>query len=137
MYNLSQEKIKSVEAFIGKIPDSMVKSHYEKWLAEVKPTERITSEQLEKFVSLAHSLPNELQNFPQSFAHMVKNVEATNETEKSEETKSKADLVGVVNSSISHVPNVSAPKDKEETLHNLGKKEGSKGGEKIIETKKK
>lgn len=129
MYNLSKEQIESVESFIGKIGDSIVKSQYEKWLAEVRPTSRATPEQMETFVSYANALPHDLQNFPQSFAHAVKNTPEAEKREALNGTVAASDLVTLTNESIEGVKNVSSPENKEETLHKLNTVEGSKGGE--------
>lgn len=73
MYTLTENYISSVENFTKSLPDSIVKGNYERWLESVKPSGRIMSEQLEKFVSYANSLPKEFKNFPQQFALSVKN----------------------------------------------------------------
>lgn len=131
MYTSNDELIESVENFIGKLPDSMIKSHVEKWLAEVRPTGRITSEQLEKFVSFSTHLPKELQNYPQTFASWVKNGATTEIREAKEGTVETANLGDIANDSIEDVDDVDAPDNEEETLHTLGTLEGSKGGKKI------
>ena len=122
MYTLTDEQIASVKTFIGKIPDSLIKSRCEKWLAEVEPTKRATSEQMEQFVAFATHLPVELQNFPQSFAHAVKNAPETIKREAEQKTVQGANLTALATASIASVPNVSAPDNKEETLHKLGTK---------------
>jgi hypothetical protein len=123
MYTLNEDQIKSVKTFIGKMPDSMVKSHYEKWLGEVEPTKRVTSEQLEKFVSFSNSLLPELQNYPQSFAYWLKNGVNTEKMESSDKNMKKANIGSDVDKSISKVEDVKAPENKETTLHKLGTKE--------------
>ena len=91
MYTLDETQIDSAESFINSLPDSIVKGNYERWLAAVNDDGRITSEQLEKFVSFANALPPEFQNFPQNFVHSVKNkVAPENQSEGStEESKNK------------------------------------------------
>lgn len=130
-YTTNAEIIASVEAFAAKIPDSLIKSRVEKWIAEVRPTERITYEQLEQFVAFSTHLPVELQNYPQSFAAWIKNGAETKVREDAGEVKATAELGKLVNANVAHVPNVNAPKNAEETLHKLGTLEGSKGGKKI------
>jgi hypothetical protein len=73
MYQTNQQQIASVEGFVNKIPDSIVKGQYQNWLRDVKKDGRISTEEMEKFVSLSHSLPVGLQNFPQEFSMSVKN----------------------------------------------------------------
>lgn len=117
MYNLTDAQLKSAETFIGKLEDSMVKSYIEKLFAEVKPTMRMTSEQMEKLVSFSTHLPVEVQSFPQSFSNAV---------------KSGIDSLSDLDGSIADVKNKKAPKNKEEVLHKLGTEEGSvEAGKKI------
>lgn len=132
MYTLNADLMASVEGFINKIPDSMVKSHYEKWLSEVTPTERVTAEQAEKFGSYANSLPKELQNFPQTWLQWLKNGETADKREAKEDISEPVDFAHEVNESIAHVPDTTAPDNKEQTLHSLGKKQESKGVKKSI-----
>lgn len=106
MYITNEEQIASAESFVGKIPESIVKGDYQRWILEVKKTLRITSEQLDKFVSLSHALPKELQNFPQSFRSLVKNSSSTAKQEAKEGTVQKAQLASVTDKSISKVPDV-------------------------------
>ena len=73
MYTLSTEQQASVEGWVASLPDSMVKANYEKLISEFNPKERVTSEQLEKFLSYANSLPKEFQNYPQEFSIWIKN----------------------------------------------------------------
>lgn len=126
MYTLNDDQIASVKGFINKIPDSLIKSRCEKWLAEVEPTQRATSEQMEQFVSFSTHLPKELQNFPQSFAQSAKNLPETEKREAKEGTTETASLVETTNESISEVPDAKAPKNKEATLHKLGTKKDGK-----------
>ncbi len=136
MYALNQEQIDSIESFIGKLEDSLIKSRVEKWLAEVEPTERVTSEQLEQFVAFATHLPKELQAYPQELAHWLKNGENTDRMEHKMDVAEPVDFAHEVNESIANVPDVDAPENKEETLHKLNTKHGSKGGKKISKTAK-
>ncbi len=126
MYTSNEELIDSLKTFVGKLQDSMIKSHIEKWIAEVEPTGRITSEQLEKFVSFSTHLPKELQNYPQSFAAWVKNGINTEKREAKEDIQETADLGSLVDESIADVPDVDAPDNEEETLHTLGKEKKTK-----------
>lgn len=129
MYTLNDDQIASIETFIGKIPDSLIKSRVEKWLAEIEPTRRVTGEQMEQFVSFATHLPKELQNFPQSFASSAKNANETTRREDKGEVAEKAELISLVDESIADVEDVDAPDNEEETVHTLGKlhKTKSKG----------
>ena len=130
MYILNESQIESVQSFINKISDSLIKSRCEKWLAEVSPTGRCTSEQMEQFVSFATHLPNELQPFPQSFAQAIKNIPQTEKREAKGEGGESANLMAGVDDSISHVEDVFAPGNEEETLHKLGTKKGGKPADK-------
>jgi hypothetical protein len=136
MYTLNSDIISSLETFAGKIPDSLIKSRVEKLIEEVKPTERITYEQLETFVSFATHLPKELQNFPQSFASMVRNIANTEVREAKEDIQEPANLLDEVDDSISHVDDVNAPDNKEEPLHKLGKVEKKTRARKPIKASK-
>ncbi len=136
MYALNQEQIDSIESFIGKLEDSLIKSRVEKWLAEVEPTERVTSEQLEQFVAFGTHLPKELQAYPQELAHWLKNGENTDRMESKQDTQEPVYFAHEVNESIANVPDVDAPDNEEETLHKLNTKKGSKGGKKISKTAK-
>lgn len=124
-YSLTQEQFDSAETFIGKLEDSMVKSHIEKIFAEVKPTMRITTEQMEKFVSLSNNLPTEVQNFPQSFSMALKNQPHLDNQEREVKDSKKINLMDHVDDSIKGVKNAKAPKNKEEIEHKLGTKAGS------------
>lgn len=73
MYATSKDQIAAAEKFINSLPDSIVKGNYERWLAEVKLKNGITTELLEKFVALSGGLTKEFQNFPQEFSMYVKN----------------------------------------------------------------
>lgn len=130
MPNLNSDQLAQVQNFINKLPDSLIKSQYEKWLAEVSPTQRATGEQMEYFVSRATHLPVEVQSFPQSWAAAVKNTPETEKREAVEGTKEKANLTSLVGDVISGVPDTNAPDNKEETLHKLGTEKGSTGGKK-------
>jgi len=135
MYILNESQIESVQSFINKIPDSLIKSRCEKWLAEVSPTGRCTSEQMEQFVSFATHLPNELQPFPQSFAQAIKNIPQTEKREARGEGGESANLMDGVDESISHVSDVSAPDNEEEPLHKLGTEKSGKLGKKVTNKK--
>lgn len=124
MYTSNEQQIESLKGFAAKLEDSMIKSHIQKWIAEVEPTGRITSEQLEKFLGFATHLPLELQNYPQSFIAWAKNGEVTEARELAEGTVETADLGATIDESISDVPDVDAPENEEETLHTLGKGKG-------------
>lgn len=130
MYNLNDDQIKSLETFVGKIEESMVKSKIEKFIAEIKPTGRVTDEQMDNFISLSTHLPKETQNFPQAFEQAARTRPNTERLEKDLPHKEKTDLVGNVDDSISDVKNVKGTKNQEERLHKLGTKEGSKAGSK-------
>lgn len=106
MYSTNTEQIATAEGFIAKIPDSIVKGQYENWLRDVKKDNRISTEELEKFVSLSNALPKNLQNFPQTFAHNVKNYANTARQEAKEGTVEKAKLNDLANQSISTVADV-------------------------------
>jgi len=80
MYTLSEIQLSSVENFIEKLDDSMVKARMESWLGKIDPN-RLLSEQLEEFVGFATHLPSNLQNYPQSFAFSVKNGEEVNDVQ--------------------------------------------------------
>lgn len=136
MYNLNEDQISAFEGFISKIPDSLIKSRCEKWLAEVVPTERVTAEQSEQLVAFATHLPKELQAFPQTFAQWLKNGENTDRRELKEDTAEPVDFAHEVNESIANVPDVDAPDNQEETLHKLNIKPDSKGGKKASKTAK-
>lgn len=96
MYTLKSEQYSTVENWVNSLPDSLVKGNYIKWLSELKSKERLTTDELEKFVALSSALPVEFQSFPQNFSLSVKNITAdasdivseTKETSK-KETKSK------------------------------------------------
>jgi hypothetical protein len=135
MYTLSDDQIASVEGLIGKLEDSLIKSRVEKWLAEVTPTKRVTSEQMEQFVSFATHLPKEVQNFPQSFAHTVKNAPETAKREASQDIQETAELNSLVDESIADVADASGAENSEETLHKLGRPKGAKGIVKAGKTK--
>ena len=136
MYQLKEEQIASVETFISKLEDSMIKSKVEKWFAEITPTGRVTSEQMNEFVALSAHLPKPVQNFPQSFAMAVKNTPETDKKELNFKAKDKTNLTAIVDESIEDVKNVKVPKNKEETLHKLGVEKGSVGGKKVTDKKK-
>ncbi len=137
MYNLKDEHVASLETFIGKLDDSLIKSKIEKWFAEVEPTRRVTSEQMERFVEFSVHLPVGLQDFPNSFAHTVKNTPETERREAAGEVTEAANLTETLDESISDVPDVDAPDDEEETEHTLGKtsKTKSKGAAKSAKKK--
>jgi len=139
MYTLTPNAIASLLVFINKIPDSIVKSKYEKWFAEVEPTERITSEQMEYFVGLSTHLPVELQNFPQGFCMAAKNSsEHTNSTDnKAGHTVENADLIELVDETIDALPDSDAPDNEEETLHKLASDEKPSKSDKSVQKSKK
>jgi len=131
MYTLSKESLKTLEAFIEKIPDSIIRARIEKWLGEVKPTMRITSEAMEEFVNFSTHLPQELQNFPQSFSMAVKNTPQIEEDDKVnvEVEKDKGepvDLNKIAADSIKGVKVQEGTENKEEPLHKLVTKETAK-----------
>jgi|GEM_PF-3134976 len=130
MYTLNENQIASLLVFEGKIPDSMIKSKVEKWIAEITPTQRVTGEQMEQLVAFSTHLPKELQNFPQSFALAAKNLPETERREAKEENVVSADLVTLVDESIENVADADAPDNEEETLHKLGTKEKKKSKDK-------
>ena len=117
MYNLSADQLKSLETFIGKIPDSLIKSRCEKWLEEIKPTEKITSELMEQFVGFSTHLPVNLQNFPQSFAMAVKNTPHLQEEQQDSKKREQIDLNLLASESIKEVKTIEPTKKKEEPLH--------------------
>lgn len=89
MYIVDEKKIAAAENFIQSLPESIVKGNYERWLEKVKITKQINGEQLEKFHSFTNALPIEFQNFPQYYAHCVKNgVDVENQEETSKGKKS-------------------------------------------------
>lgn len=126
MYTLNDDQVSSVETLIGKLNDSLIKSRVEKWLAEVEPTRRVTSEQMEQFTGFATHLPVAVQNFPVAFALSVKNGDETLRREDAGEVAEKAELNALVDDSIAHVADVDAPEDIEETEHTLGKEKGAR-----------
>lgn len=128
MYTLTDEQIASVEGLIGKLESSLVKARIEKWLAEVTPTKSATTDQMEQFVSFATHLPKDLQAFPQSFAHTVKNAPETAKREAKENVLEKAELTSLVDESISDVADAGGGEENaEETLHSLGRPKKAKG----------
>ena len=137
MYQINDDQIASLEAFIGKLDDSIIKSKIEKWFAEVEPTRRATSEQMERFVEFAVHLPVGLQDFPNSFCHTVKNTPETERREAAGEVTEPANLTETLDESISEIPDVDAPDDEEQTEHTLGKtsKTQSKGSAKSAKKK--
>lgn len=135
MYTLTDEQVSSVETLIGKLGDSLIKSRIEKWLQEVEPTRRVTSEQMEQFVSFATHLPQNVQNFPQAFAHAVKNTTHTEIAEEAQGIEETADLIDTANESIEDVPDVDSPEDVEEPLHKLGRTKKAKEIKKVKQSK--
>ena len=134
MHILSDEQVSSVEGLIAKLDSSLIKARIEKWLAEVEPTRRITSEQLEQFRAFALHLPKEVQYFPSSFVQAVKNAPTTLKREESEGIEETADLDYLVDESIAHVPDSSDTEENvEEPLHKLGTT--TKSGKKKIAVK--
>lgn len=101
MYYLTDDQEKEIQDFISKIPDSIVKSQITNLFAEVFPTNRITSEQLEKFMSFQNALPKELQTYPQAMAQWFKNDQSTtkDEAKAGTPTDSKVDFKGIVSDS--------------------------------------
>lgn len=89
MATLTKKQIKSVEDFIKKLPDSIVKGNYEKWLSESREDGIITDEEMSKFVLLAINLPVEFQSFPQEFQHNVNMVSNEIIEPKKEDVKEK------------------------------------------------
>lgn len=96
MYILNQQQYSTVENWVNSLPDSLVKGNYIKWLSELKSKERLTTDELEKFVALSNALPVEFQSFPQNFSLSVKNItteasDIVSETKEplKKETKSK------------------------------------------------
>lgn len=87
MYELNHDQIKSLNDFVGKIPDSIIKYKVEDWINDVTKKEVVTSEQLANLLSLQNGLPKDLQSFPESFAFWLKN--GYDITAKSEETVTK------------------------------------------------
>ncbi len=137
MYTLNDEQIASLEAFIGKLDDSLIKSKIEKWFAEVEPTRRCDSDKMERFVEMSVHLPVGLQYYPISFANTVKNTPETERREASGEVTETANLIDTVNESIEDVPDVDAPDDEEETEQKLGKTSKTQSKGKAKSAKKK
>ena len=74
MYTLTENQLKAAENFIKSIPSSTVKGNYERWLEKVNyDGNRVTTQNMGEFVSLAGGLEADLQTFPQEFANNVKN----------------------------------------------------------------
>ena len=74
MHILNANQRKALDNFIAKIPESTVKGNYERWNAKIiENNERITSSDMDAFLSLAHNLDADLQHFPQEFSYNVKN----------------------------------------------------------------
>lgn len=121
MYALTDEQVSSLETFIGKIPESIIRSHIEKWFQEVEPSRRITSEEMGKFIGFSTHLPQSVQNFPQSFLMAVKNTPHTEIAESEHKEKDKTNLTSLVDESIEDVDDAEAPENVEQTLHTLGK----------------
>lgn len=79
MYTITEFEEGEVKKFISQIPDSMVKSNITTLFDEVFPTKRMTTEQLEKFLSYQHNLPAALETYPQVFAQHLKNPDEDNQ----------------------------------------------------------
>ena len=74
MHILNVNQRKALDKFIAKIPESTVKGNYERWNEKiVSNNDRVTSSDMDSFISLSHGLDAELQYFPQLFSYNVKN----------------------------------------------------------------
>ena len=113
-YIVNKEQIASVKNFISKIPESIVKSKYEKWMEEIEPLERITTDQMENFVGLALNLPVEVQAFPQAFSMAIKNTPNVAIMVAADSENKDVDLLKGVNESIAKAKAEVAPKEVKE-----------------------
>lgn len=118
MYNIDEELQDEVQSWIDKLPDSIVKSQITDLFDNVFPTQRMTVEQVEKFLSYQNALPKEFQAYPQTFVQILKNPHE--------------DTENVLAESHEHIgaKEVSGAKGKEkkESLHKLGQRDKTKAG---------
>ena len=131
MATLTKKQVKSVEDFIKKLPDSIVKGNYEKWLTESREDGMVTDEEMSKFVSLAINLPVEFQSFPQGFQHQVNM--ANELTDTPEPIKSKTVTPEKKAEPKKDVSEVQKKEDKRIIAANKEVKESDKTDKKVIE----
>ncbi len=130
MYTLNDDQVSSLETFIGKIPESLIKGRIERCFQNLETTKRVSTDDMETFVGLSVHLPIELQYFPISFALAVKNQPETERREAEGEVTEQADLVSILDESIADIP------DAEEGEH-VEKKVRATSKAKSKSTKKK
>lgn len=88
---LSKEQSADFEKFISKLSISKVRSDIERMYDAVKSDGcNFRVEELDKLKSYATHLPLELQSYPQTFSHWVKNGEQTERDEEVSNTPKKA-----------------------------------------------
>lgn len=131
MATLTKKQVKSVEDFIKKLPDSIVKGNYEKWFTESREDGRITDEEMSKFVSLAANLPVEFQSFPQEFQHHVNSVNELADTPEPIKPKTVTSEK-IVEPKTDDVA-VQKKEDKRIVAANKGVKESDKADKKVVE----
>ena len=138
MYQLTDSQEKDVQSWISKLPDSIVKSQIINLFEEVYPTNRMTNEQLEKFLQFQNALPADFQQYPQIFAQWLKK-DATTTKEEDKlgiEKKSQADLKGVIADTHSHIKvdknTGDTGEQKQEILHTLNVEDETLAGTKTV-----
>lgn len=135
MYQLNQDQIDSLENFIGKIPESLIRGRIERCFTNLETSKRVTTDDMETFVGLSTHLPVELQHFPISFALAVKNGPETERREAAGEVTEQADLTSVLDESIADVPDADVEDDEAEHDMPKQKRTKSKSKAKIVKRK--
>lgn len=138
MFTLTDSQEKEIQAWLKKLPDSMVKSHITNLFEEVWPTNRMTSEQLEKFMSFQNALPKEFQSYPQVVAQWLKNEPETKREEAALGIDKKSQVDFGKRAAETHA-NIKAEKSagakgdqKQEILHTLNVTDKTKAGTKAV-----